>query len=671
MLLLWLGPVVLLLLTLGPGDVFSEIAVFFSKMAVVTFGGAYAVLAYVAQEAVETYGWPARRDAGRLGMAETTPGPLIMVVQFVGFMGAFRDPGALPPLLAGALGGLLTTWVTFVPCFLWIFLGAPFVETLRGNKRSPPRSRPSPRRWWGWSSTSRSGSRSTSSSPRCARCPCSADAGRAGLGQRQRLARADAGGMLAVFRFKVGMIPVLAACSPRACSSTSSRASRPERADAARTRPRRRSGGGRRACSRRGATPEAGLLLAAALRAFGDGLVSLLLPAYLAALGHGPFEIGLIATATLTGSSVFTPRRPPRPSPPRTRSAARCIRADGADRHRLHPGRGLLAAAPDRLRRHAQPVCRDVSLFLPLEQARLARSVADRDRTALFARYGLVGSLAGAVALCAGFPRCWAASLGARGCAQGRLPALCRARASSLLLYRRLPAGTPGVSAAPCGAAAAVPSHRPHLAALFSPTPSPAASSSSRCWRCGCSSVSASLATAGAIFFWTGLLGAVLSVAVPMPARRIGLVNTMVFTHLPANVCLVLVPLCRASAPRSCCCCCAARSRRWTCRRRTSACAGRGHARRAGSGGERRRAAGAGRGGEPDVRLAPGRLRLRLAAVVGGGLKIATTASTPMSGRSRSGEWSRDCARRSAVVGMSQGYPLATWSATGSKDLMR
>src|SRR4051794_41748575 len=109
-------------------------------MAVVTFGGAYAVLAYavlayVAQQAVETYGWlqPGEMVDG-LGMAETTPGPLIMVVQFVGFMGAFRDPGGLPPLLAGVLGGLLTTWVTFVPCFLWIFIGAPFVETLRGNK---------------------------------------------------------------------------------------------------------------------------------------------------------------------------------------------------------------------------------------------------------------------------------------------------------------------------------------------------------------------------------------------------------------------------------------------------------------------------------------------------------------------------------------------------------
>jgi len=115
--------------------VFSQIAVFFSKMAVVTFGGAYAVLAYVAQQAVEHYGWlkPGEMLDG-LGMAETTPGPLIMVLQFVGFMAAYRDPGALSPMLAGTLGGLLATWVTFTPCFLWIFLGAPFIETLRGNK---------------------------------------------------------------------------------------------------------------------------------------------------------------------------------------------------------------------------------------------------------------------------------------------------------------------------------------------------------------------------------------------------------------------------------------------------------------------------------------------------------------------------------------------------------
>jgi chromate transporter len=134
-LVLWLVPVGALLIVLGEANVFSQIAVFFSKMAMVTFGGAYAVLAYVAQQAVEHYHWvsaPEMLDG--LGMAETTPGPLIMVLQFVGFMAAFRDPGALPPMLAGALGGLLATWVTFTPCFLWIFVGAPFIETMRGNK---------------------------------------------------------------------------------------------------------------------------------------------------------------------------------------------------------------------------------------------------------------------------------------------------------------------------------------------------------------------------------------------------------------------------------------------------------------------------------------------------------------------------------------------------------
>ena len=132
---LWLIPVLALLVTFGKGNVFSEIAVFFSKMAMVTFGGAYAVLAYVAQQAVENYGWlkPGEMLDG-LGMAETTPGPLIMVLQFVGFMAAFRDPGTLSPMLAGTLGGLLATWVTFTPCFLWIFLGAPFIEVLRGNR---------------------------------------------------------------------------------------------------------------------------------------------------------------------------------------------------------------------------------------------------------------------------------------------------------------------------------------------------------------------------------------------------------------------------------------------------------------------------------------------------------------------------------------------------------
>jgi chromate transporter len=134
-LLLWLVPVGALLATLGQTNVFSQIAIFFSKMALVTFGGAYAVLAYVAQQAVENYHWLAPGEMlDGLGMAETTPGPLIMVLQFVGFMAAFRDPGGLPPMLAATLGGLLATWVTFTPCFLWIFLGAPFIEKLRGNK---------------------------------------------------------------------------------------------------------------------------------------------------------------------------------------------------------------------------------------------------------------------------------------------------------------------------------------------------------------------------------------------------------------------------------------------------------------------------------------------------------------------------------------------------------
>jgi chromate transporter len=133
-LVLWLAPVALLFAALGPENVFSQIAGFFSVMAVVTFGGAYAVLAYVAQEAVQNFGWLAPGEMlDGLGMAETTPGPLIMVTQFVGFMGAFRKASGLSPLMAATLGGLLTTWVTFVPCFLWIFLGAPFIERLRDN----------------------------------------------------------------------------------------------------------------------------------------------------------------------------------------------------------------------------------------------------------------------------------------------------------------------------------------------------------------------------------------------------------------------------------------------------------------------------------------------------------------------------------------------------------
>jgi chromate transporter len=134
LLALWLVPVAVIAL-FAPHSVWNDIALFFSRMAVVTFGGAYAVLAYVAQAGVETYGWltPGEMLDG-LGLAETTPGPLIIVTQFVGFLGAFRASTGLPPLLAGTLGALLTTWVTFVPCFVWIFAGAPFIERLRANK---------------------------------------------------------------------------------------------------------------------------------------------------------------------------------------------------------------------------------------------------------------------------------------------------------------------------------------------------------------------------------------------------------------------------------------------------------------------------------------------------------------------------------------------------------
>ncbi|MBU1314792.1 MAG: chromate efflux transporter [Alphaproteobacteria bacterium] len=131
---LWLLPVAGLLLALGEDNVFSQLGVFFSQMAVVTFGGAYAVLAYVAQEAVQGFGWlrPGEMLDG-LGMAETTPGPLIMVTQFVGFLAGYREPGSINPLAAATLAAVLTTWVTFIPSFLWIFAGAPFMERMRDN----------------------------------------------------------------------------------------------------------------------------------------------------------------------------------------------------------------------------------------------------------------------------------------------------------------------------------------------------------------------------------------------------------------------------------------------------------------------------------------------------------------------------------------------------------
>jgi chromate transporter len=133
-LLVWAAPVAAVALLTGTNSTMTTQGLFFSGTALVTFGGAYAVLAFVAQRAVETYGWLSPGEMVRgLALAETTPGPLIMVVQFVAFLGAYHHPDPLTPWTAALVGALLTTWVTFVPCFLFIFLGAPYVERLRGN----------------------------------------------------------------------------------------------------------------------------------------------------------------------------------------------------------------------------------------------------------------------------------------------------------------------------------------------------------------------------------------------------------------------------------------------------------------------------------------------------------------------------------------------------------
>lgn len=131
-LLVWGAPLLVVGLTLGPDHVLWKVGIFFSQLAVVTFGGAYAVLAYMAQEAVQSFGWlrPGEMADG-LGLAETTPGPLIMVTQFVGFLAAFRAPEPFSPLVAGLAGAALTIWVTFAPCFLWIFACAPWIDRLR------------------------------------------------------------------------------------------------------------------------------------------------------------------------------------------------------------------------------------------------------------------------------------------------------------------------------------------------------------------------------------------------------------------------------------------------------------------------------------------------------------------------------------------------------------
>jgi chromate transporter len=135
-LIVWLVPIALIAWWRGGDDTLTEMGWFFSRAALITFGGAYAVLAYVNVAAVQTYGWllPGQMVVG-LGLAESTPGPLIMVLEFVGFVGAYQNPGSLDPLVAGTLGAFVAVWATFAPCFLWIFLGAPYIESLRGNRR--------------------------------------------------------------------------------------------------------------------------------------------------------------------------------------------------------------------------------------------------------------------------------------------------------------------------------------------------------------------------------------------------------------------------------------------------------------------------------------------------------------------------------------------------------
>ena len=131
----WWLPLLAVIALRGWDDTVSKQALFFSQAAMVTFGGAYAVLSYINQAAVQTFGWldPGQMVTG-LGLAESTPGPLIMVTEFVGFLGAYRFPGGLDPVAAGVLGASVTVWATFAPCFLWIFLGAPYIERLRGNR---------------------------------------------------------------------------------------------------------------------------------------------------------------------------------------------------------------------------------------------------------------------------------------------------------------------------------------------------------------------------------------------------------------------------------------------------------------------------------------------------------------------------------------------------------
>lgn len=297
-----------------------------------------------------------------------------------------------------------------------------------------------------------------------------------------------------------------------------------------------------------GTAPEAALLLGSrALRAFGDGLVSLLLPVYLAELGFGVFQIGLLATATLAGSSILTllvglyaHRFSGRGL---LLGAALLMTATGLAFARLEDFWPLLVVA---FLGTINPSSGDASLFLPLEQAQLARSVADRERTSLFARYSLIGSLAAAAgALCAGLPELLGHgfAIDLRSALQSAFLFYALLGVSAFLLYRRLPVVTRADAEA-----VAEPLRKSRrivltLAALFSIDSFAGGlvvQSLLALWlfeRFGLS-----LTAAGAIFFWTGLLSAFSYLVAVRIARRIGLINTMVFTHLPANLCLLLVP---------------------------------------------------------------------------------------------------------------------------------
>lgn len=297
-----------------------------------------------------------------------------------------------------------------------------------------------------------------------------------------------------------------------------------------------------------GAAPAAGYLLTSrGLRAFGDGLISLLLPAYLTTLGFDAFRIGVLTTVTLAGSAAFT-------------------LGVGVIAHRI--SRRLLLIAASVLMTATgvafasvqdfwplmvvafvgtlNPSSGDVSVFLPLEHAELAHNVTDRDRTALFAQYSLVGSLVGAVgALAAGFPDLLRqfAGLGLKEALQGAFLLYAALGVVSMFLYRRLPVEHPDASAVPAAPLGKSKSIVFTLAALFSLDSFAGGlvvQSLFALWlyqRFGLS-----LAATGAIFFWTGLLSAGSYLVAVRISKRIGLVNTMVFTHLPSSICLILTP---------------------------------------------------------------------------------------------------------------------------------